>query len=135
MKPVTSKYGRGLFPTYFKIVGLIVIVLGFVAMFVLKPIVTPEQKPLAKTITINIVILGLFFIAWSRDKIEDEMSVHLRFHAMALSFIFGVMFSFADPIINLITGSDDFDLPGQQLVMTMLLFFIFTYAIKKRSNR
>jgi len=135
MKPVTSKYGRGLLPTYFKIIGIIVIALSFAAMFILKPIVGPDQKSLAKAITIDIAILGLFLIAWSRDKIEDEMSVHLRFNAMALSFIFGVMFCIMHPIVNLILGDTDFNLPGYQLVMTMLLFFIFTYTIKKNSNK
>lgn len=135
MKQVTSKYGRGLLPTYFKIIGIIVIALSFAVMYMLKYVLTPDQKPLAKIISINIGIIGLFLIAWSRDKIEDEMSVHLRFNAMALSFIFGVMFCIMHPIVNLVLGDTDYNLPGHQLVMTMLLFFIITYTIKKNSNK
>jgi len=135
MKPTTSKYGRGLFPSYFKFIGLAVIVLSFVAALFIRPHVTADQKPLAKTITINVIIVGLFLIAWTRSKVEDEMSVHLRFQSMALSFLFGIMFCLFHPVAGYFIDDTDLDISGQQLVMTMLLFFIFTYTIKRRSNK
>jgi len=135
MKPSLSKYGRGLLPSYFKIVGLIVIILGFIIAFCVKPYITAGQKPLAKTITINVIIIGLFLIAWTRDKIEDEMSVHLRFQSMAVAFLFGIIFCLFHPVVSSFLNDTDLDISGQQLVMTMLLFFIFTYFLKKRSNK
>jgi len=135
MKPSVSKYGRGLLPSYFKIVGLIVIALSFVAAFFMKSYITADQKPLAKTITINIIIVGLFLIAWTRDKVEDEMSVHLRFQSMAVSFLFGVMYAVFFPVASYFMDGTNLDISGQQLVMAMLIFFIFTYTFKKRGNR
>lgn len=135
MKPTTSKYGRGLFPSYFKFIGLAIIALSFAGALLAKPYITVDQKPLAKTITINVIIIGLFFIAWTRNKVEDEMSVHLRFQAMALAFLFGIMFCLFHPVVSSFLNDTDLDISGQQLVMTMLLFFIFTYTIKRRSNK
>jgi cytochrome c biogenesis protein CcdA len=131
----TSKYGRGLLPTYFKIVGIAVILSSFVVMYLLKNVFTPEQKPIAKVISLNIAIIGLFFIAWTRDKIEDEMSVQMRFHSMAGAFLFGFMYAVLHPFIGFFLNDPELDISGQQLIMTMLMFFIFTYAIKRKTSK
>jgi len=137
MKPVISKYGRGLLPGYFKIVGIAVIALTFAGMIIFRSFIMQhaDQKALAKSITMNVILIGLFLIAWTRDKIEDEMSIHLRFQSMALSFLFGVMYCIIHPVVNVIIGDTDYDLPGQQLVMAMLIFFIIIFAIRKKSTK
>jgi len=136
MKLTNSKYGRGLLPTYFKTVGIAVVVLAIAGMIILRSFITEfdTQKALVKSITVNIIIIGLFLFSWSRDKVEDEMNLHIRFISMGVAFIFGVAFCIFHPVVRLLTDGEIFDLPGQQLIIAMLLMFIFIFAMKKRAS-
>jgi hypothetical protein len=136
MKSTTSKYGRGLLPTYFKPVGIAVVILAIVGMIIFRSFIMEyeSQKALAKSITVNAIIIGLFLFSWSRDKVEDEMNLQLRFTSMGAAFIFGVVYCIIHPVVSLLIDGVNFDLPGQQLVMTMLLMFIFIFAMKKKAS-
>ena len=137
MKQVTTKYGRGLLPAYFKVIGIAVITLALIALFVLKPLFGDsihENKELLKVIFLDFIILGLIFIAWTRDKVEDEMTVHLRFRAMGMAFIYAVVYVFVHPIITLLWLDGNLDLNGQQIIIaTLIMFSFFYYTQKKRA--
>jgi hypothetical protein len=135
MKLTKSNYSSSLLPIYFKVVGILVIALALLGTAFIRPYIQPNHYQLARTVTFNMIILGLFFIAWSRDKIEDEMSLHLRFQAMGGAFGFGVMFCMFHPLVAFLLSSPDLDIQGQQPIMSMLLFFIIIYTIMKRSNK
>jgi hypothetical protein len=135
MKFTKSNYSANLLPTYFKVVGILVIALTLPSAAFIRPYIEPHHYQLAKAVTFNMIILGLFLIAWSRDKIEDEMSIHLRFQAMGGAFLFGVMICIINPLVAFLSSSPDFDIQGQQPIMAMLIVFIIVYTVKKRSNK
>ena len=79
-----------LLPNYFKKVGIVVLILALMPAIVVKTMhmdLVPAQKELLKVMTLNVVILGLLFVAWAKDKVEDEVTVALRLQAMQFAFI------------------------------------------------
>jgi uncharacterized membrane protein YozB (DUF420 family) len=127
----------GLLPGAFKIIGIVVVVVALTAMIVGKT-ATPQfvqaHKEVFKMAILNALILGLFFIGWAKDKIEDEMTRMLRMRAMAASFGSGVIYVFVYPLLDIIGGDSVQPIPAQQVVMFMLITYLITYAIQKATR-
>jgi uncharacterized membrane protein YvlD (DUF360 family) len=83
-------------------------------------------------VTLDALILGLSFIAMSKDKVEDELTMFIRLRAMAAAFITGIVFVIVKPLVDLLfsTPSENITAPGG--ILTMLLFYIMTYYYQKR---
>jgi ATP/ADP translocase len=126
-----------LLPNYFKKTGLIVFVLTCITLIILKLSgieYTQTQKEIHKFIVMNFTNLSLLFVAFSRDKIEDELVIEIRLKAMAIAFIFAVGYSIFNPIIYLIFQEPMNELSNQQLIGSALLFYLFCFYLLKRSR-
>ena len=134
LKPKINKKPAALLPNYFKKIGFFVIILAFIPA-ISKKIFDIEmleaQKVVLKILTINILILGLFFLAWSRDKFEDEMTVALRLKAVAFAFAFAVVSVIIMPVFDLLFQDAIQESTGQHVVMGMLLMYLIVYYLQK----
>lgn len=123
-----------LLPGYFKKIGLVIIILAFFPALVMRSMnfeMLESQKELLKIFTLNSFILGLFFVALSKDKIEDEMTVAIRLKAMAWTFSWAVLFVIVMPIIELLFTDPIQSLTGQQVVMSMLFVYLIVHYLQK----
>src|SRR5690242_8367103 len=120
MENKRNKKGNGILPRYFKKIGFIVMILSFVPALVVFKLMSihmiQSQKDLFRIFSFNAFILGLFFIAWSKEKVEDEMIFAIRLRSMAWSFIFVVFYLIIHPISDLLFKSPIQDISGQDVV-------------------
>ena len=89
------------------------------------------QKELFRVFTLNAFILGLLFVAWSKDKVEDEMTVAIRLKAMAWAFGWAVLDVIVKPIVDFLFKDPIQDSTGQQVVMSMLFVYLIMYYLQK----
>ena len=134
MESKINKNEAVLLPKYFKKIGLVVMILVFVPAVVVKSLnieMVQSQKELFRVFTLNAFILGLLIVAWSKDKVEDEMTVAIRLKAMAWTFSWAVLYVIIKPIVDLLFKDPIQDLTGQQVVMSMLFVYLIMYYIQK----
>lgn len=134
MESKRSKKEAALLPQYFKKIGLVVMILAFVPAVVVKSMnvdMVQSQKDLFRIFTLNAFILGLLFVAWSKDKVEDEMTVGIRLKSMAWTFSWAVLYVIVKPIVDLLFKEPIQDLTGQQVVMSMLFMYLIMYYLQK----
>jgi len=123
-----------LLPVNFKIIGLVVMILAFVSAIIVKSVnveLMQSQKELFRVLTLNAFLLGLLFIAWSRDKVEDEMTVAIRLKSMYWTFSWAVLYVIISPFIDLLFNDPIGELAGQQVVMSMLSIYLIMYYLQK----
>lgn len=124
------------FPNYFKKIGL-----GFILLAIALPVgakflafeMIEEQKDFYKVIFFNVLILGLFFIAWARDKFEDEMTMQLRMKAIGFTLMTAVFYIIFRPLIDLILQEPVTAMTAQELMMFILFMYILFYKLQKRN--
>ncbi len=134
MESKINKNEAVLLPKYFKKIGLVVMILAFVPAVVVKSMnieMVQSQKELFRVFTLNGFILGLLIVAWSKDKVEDEMTVAIRLKAMAWTFGWAVLYVIVKPIVDLLFKDPIQDLTGQQVVMSMLFVYLIMYYLQK----
>ncbi len=86
-------------PYSFKLIGLGLFSLSFVAWFFLEA--QTEWRLFAE----SLVLIGLLLIAVSRGREEDEYTLQLRARAFTYAFVVGVIYSVIQPLINWGVGS------------------------------
>jgi hypothetical protein len=126
-----------LLPQTFKNIGIIITVLAIAAMIVYKakpPQFVQANMALAKIYIVNVLILGLVFIAWSRNKVEDEMTIALRFKSMAASFAGGVIYVLTLPLLDILFTDPVAPVQGQQVVLFMLGTYLISYSLQKATR-
>lgn len=119
---------------HFKKVGIGVMVLSLVPRLIIKMmhmVIIESQIDLFKSLSYSGFLLGLLFIALSRDKVEDELTIHIRITSMQEMFIFAVIYVVIKPLIVLMFQSPFIDVTGQQLVTLMLVGYLISYYLKK----
>ena len=124
------------FPNYFKKIGLglilVAIALPLSAKF-LAPETIEHQKDFYKVLFFNVLILGLFFIAWSKDKFEDEMTMQLRMKAIGFTLMTSVFYIIFRPIVDLVMQEPVTAMTAQELMMFILFMYILFYKLQKRN--
>jgi DMSO/TMAO reductase YedYZ heme-binding membrane subunit len=130
-RPTTKQYG---IPNYFKKIGI-----GLIALVILSGVlvkigveVAQHTKDLLRVFALNLLIVGLLLIALAKDKVEDEMIIALKMKTMAFAFIWGVLIVIIHPIIGLISNDQITGIPGQELVLQMLVLYLIVYPLSKR---
>ena len=119
---------------HFKKIGVVVMILSMVPGLIVKTmhiVVMESQKDLLKSLSYSGFLLGLLFIALSRDKVEDELTIYIRLKAMQEMFMFAVIYVMIKPLIVLVLQSPFIDVSGQQLVTLMLVGYLISYYLKK----
>jgi hypothetical protein len=137
MEFLTNKKKYTLLPVYFKKIGIVVIVLSYLPLIIVKAFdieLIKSQKELFKTLTLNILILGLVFIAWSRDKMEDEMTMSIRLSAMAWTFLWAVLLVVVKSSLDFLFHGTSSEFTAHPFVLMMLFYYLFVYYQKKRAR-
>ena len=130
MESKASRFNMVLLPSHFKKIGLGLFVLTFIFGLTIKTMdveFLQSQKDLLKITFLNIFLLGLACIAFSRDKTEDEMTVALRLKAIAGAFGFEVLLVVTSPYVDFLVQEPIKDPSGQQVVFNMLIFYLLMY--------
>ena len=126
-----------LLPGYFKIIGTGIMILAFAVAISFKSMNVAmgiEQKELLRELTMNAFILGLLFLASSRDKVEDELILLIRLKSMSWTFVWAVFLVIVTPIIDLLFDDAIEPLSGQQVVGSMLCGYLIMYNWQKRNR-
>lgn len=123
-----------LLPTYFKWVGLATMALSVIANIVLKQGKQElvDLSEVYRTLTLNGFILGIFFLALSKDKVEDEMTMSFRLRSMSFSFIGAIIMVVVRPVIDILSGDTISMMSSQSVVMSMLIVYVASYYLNKR---
>jgi len=137
MNTKKTKNEAKLLPNYFKAIGIVIMLLAFVpivVVIVMKIGIAQAQKETFKILTMDFFILGLLFVAWAKDKTEDEMTVYVRLKSMAFTFSWVVLYVIVKSLIDLIFKISIGDLSSQQLIITMLFVYLTMFFFKKKSR-
>lgn len=137
MREKKKKDKTGLLPHYFKKVGIAILLLAFIPAITIKAIninLAEAQKELLRLMTINVFILGLLFVAWAKDKIEDELTISLRLKSMGFAFIWAVLFVVLKPFTDALFGNPLGKESAQGLVISMLFFYLIVYYFQKKGR-
>ncbi len=126
-----------LLPLYCKKIGLAILLMGLIPAIIVKLMhlaLEPAPKEMFKLLTSNTFLLGLLMIAWSRDKIEDEMTIFIRLKSMAWTFTWTVLYVITRPVIDLIFNDPVENMNSQEVVMSMLFVYLIMYFFQKRGR-
>lgn len=122
-------------PPYFKLIGLLVILLTIAVAIILVNSSRewlPDEKTMIKIFTKNGLLAGLLLIALAKEKLEDEMMVSLRLKSAGSAMIMTSGLVIFSPLISLILKKELLELDGPSIISFMLVFYIFMYQIEKR---
>jgi hypothetical protein len=132
-----TKIAAGLLPNYFRKAGIVVIVLAFVPLVIARVAnitLSPSSNEVFRLLSMNAFIVGLLFIAWARDKVEDELTVAIRQNSMLVAFIWGVLNVIIKPFIDMLVKDPVKDLKAQELISSMLLIYLVLYFVQKKTR-
>lgn len=125
MENKVNKKSFGLLPNYFKKIGLVLISLILIALFLNKRYTFFEKSELQKKIFMSFFLIGLYFIAWAKDKFEDEMMVQNRLKALTFS-VSWMLFYF---LITIIIAKEIME-ASQLLLSFFIVFIIYHHSMK-----
>ena len=118
---------------YFKKVGLALVLLTIAIPIVFK-LTSIEallsNKELLKIIVRSLFIIGLTLIGFSKDKIEDEMTMIIRMKAIIMSFIYGLIFAITSPLLAYFTDVFTQD-EASVIFIQMLIMYLIWYSVLK----
>lgn len=129
-----SKNQLRLLPNYFIKIGLFLIVVSFIiqtSIIVVLKNLTDSEREIIKAIFRSSFTIGLFFIAYSRDKLEDEMNYYLRMKSMALTLLFVIVYGILNPFLDYLFNDTPSVKTNQGFVIIVILQYIFTFRIQK----
>jgi hypothetical protein len=69
-------------------------------------------------------------IAFSRDKIEDELTMIIRMKAIIMSFIYGLVFAITSPLLAYFTDVSTHD-EASVIFIQMLIMYLIWYSVLK----
>ena len=76
-------------------------------------------------------MIGLTMIGFSKDKIEDEMTMTIRMKAIIMSFVYGLGFAIVSPLLayftDVSTHDEGFGIFIQMLIMYLIWYYILKY--------
>jgi hypothetical protein len=122
-----------LLPVYFKKIGLVLVLLTIaipVAFKLSSAEVLLSNKDLLKIITKSLFMIGLTIIGFSKDKIEDEMTMIIRMKAIIMSFIYGLVFAIISPLLAFFTDVSTYD-EASTIFIQMLMMYLIWYSVLK----
>ncbi|MCK9304338.1 MAG: hypothetical protein M0P27_02955 [Bacteroidales bacterium] len=124
-----------LLPAHYKkyAFGILIFSIILIILIALKSI--PVDKHIVKEIPITGILVSMFILAFTRNKVEDELTSKIRLKAFAGAFIFGAGSVIVEPFVNIFfEHSFSSDKGAAQLVMAMFIFYfiIFYLSLKNR---
>jgi len=119
-----------LFPYWFKFLGVFIIVPAMILPFVFDFLYNGKNY-----FGINTANLGLFFICFSRDKIEDEMTNLIRLKSFYRSVLVGFFYVFVMYLFDVLGGDEGNHVIGSQVVFMILFIYLMNYYTTKSKIR
>ena len=125
-------------PTYYKKIGWIGAIVTFSALLLTGFI--DGDYGLLKDILRKVVLVFLFMVVLSKEKVEDERIQNFRAQSYSFAFLGGVLYALFQPVANWIAfaivkpGREvEVDLGDFQILWVMLtIYLLFFYVSKKR---
>ena len=127
----------GLLPYRFKMIGMTILVLSISPIVIVKILgadLDQSSKEVLKLITVNVFLTGLFLIACSRDKVEDERNMALRLKSIYIAFIVSVIHALLTPVINIFLRYPIEDFSAQSMIMIILFIYLALYYLQKKGK-
>jgi hypothetical protein len=127
----------GLLPNKFKKLGWVIVLLAILFALVVGAGVIPLEasiKVLMRHWLLNVLILGMLLIAWAKDTVEDELTILIRFRVLGSAFIWAVLLVIIKPFIDILLQDSISEMGAQQLVLSMLFYYLMVYNIQKRNR-
>ena len=118
-----------LLPRYFKIVGLSVVIISFLLRIWANPLM-----PDLKLYLPSLIILGMSIIAFSRNKVEDELTMLIRLKAMSAAFIGGIIEVMLSPVFRNWLSPNTND-SGRLIGKMLFFYFLFFYLLRRLQNK
>jgi predicted membrane channel-forming protein YqfA (hemolysin III family) len=119
-----------LFPQWFKYLGIVIFLVGAILPFELGLLYEGQNF-----LGLQIANMGLFLICFSKDKNEDEMINLIRLKSLYRSVIMGFLYSAIVFAIRVFSNNEGEHTPATQLVMFILLVYLFNFYITKSRIR
>ncbi|HEV7333625.1 MAG TPA: hypothetical protein VGN63_21505 [Flavisolibacter sp.] len=133
-----QKNKTGLLPHYCKKIGVAVMVLAFIPLITIKSAdiqIAQGHKELLRLMAMNMFILGLLFVAWAKDKVEDETTIALRLKSLGFAFIWATLLVILKPFTDVIFKNPIEVESAQGLVISMLFFHLLLYHFQKKGRQ
>lgn len=136
-----QKKSISLLPNSFKKIGLgisLLIILALpILLYFLKEktnelLYLHESKWWLRTLTFDILILGLTLYALAKEKVEDECIMLLRLEAMAFAFLWSVMYVIIYPFTQYFVQQSFVEVNAYQVVLSSLGVYILMFTYKKK---
>ncbi len=124
-----------LFTYIFKKVSGYLILLTLIVLLLIKYYFPQLQTQLSHKCFTILFIIELFIYSFSRDKIEDERVVFIKYKALAGSLLFSIIYTFIIPFFQYLFASEPMELKGQELIICMLIMFNIFFFLLKRGER
>ena len=122
-----------LFPNYVKLIGAGLLIITGVVLALMQAdskiarLIQTEAGPM---IIRFILLLGLFLIASSQDKVEDELVALLRLKAFGWSFRWSIIYT----LIDLVFPNEAVPLTGFSLTFSMHILYLLVFYFSKRER-
>ena len=81
-----------------------------------------------KIISKDVVLLGMMFIAFSKEKDEDELTMLIRMKALASAFVYIVIFKIVSDVFGIIDQELIENKNGYFFQMMIWYFFVYYSA-------
>ncbi len=120
-----------LLPFQFKLVGFIclMLIVTFAALVrfgnVFDEIIQPNML---RSGLQSSILVGLFLIASSRERVEDELAGLIRLKSFEWAFRWGVLYTVVDALLS----EKPSELTGFSLIFSMLIVYLLVFYSKKR---
>lgn len=117
-----------LLPSYFKIIGL-GLVIGSTILGISNKYFhfITVQKEILKPVLLDVWIIALSFIAFAKDKVEDELTMLLRMKAIIAGVVFGLTFVVASDTFSLIIQEPMEKMTAYGIIIQILIMNIIYY--------
>ena len=127
-----------LFPNYFKKIGLGIILLNIIFLVLVKLYLRDldlfqNYKSEIKILSFDILLIGIFIICLSEDKVEDERTLVLRTQSMAMAFLFGIGTTLIGPFISILFN-DPIEFEESKSVIFLMLFTYLVFFIGRKKS-
>ncbi|MGN6601156.1 MAG: hypothetical protein ACTHK8_01830 [Ginsengibacter sp.] len=130
----TRRFKLKLLPTYFKLIGFGLIIIGFAPGPLIKIShlqLQEAKKELIQLFCKALIVLGLAFVAWSKERSEDIGLMNIRIKSFLFAFIVGGVLVVFQPIGDLLLFGKEDHISAVAIVAEILFFYLADFYWEK----
>ncbi len=125
-----------LLPNYYKRIGLIFGSLSLI--FLITNFFTQEflniNQEIIEWILKDLLLISLLLITFTREKVESEKVMEIRYHKLKQSILFGGSVLILDSILELFSHYEKMEMKsGYHIMIMILLFYLVTFNFRKNN--